>query len=106
MRLRNSEQALKELPGPVTARISKERGRGGREGEDRRRGREREREGREDAKQFILGPPFVFSFGIGEMQRCFLQRMHYFSLRGYGSIMFVSFIKRALCGRHSFRGTL
>lgn len=43
MRLRNSEQALKELPGPVTARISKERGRGGREGEDRRRGREREK---------------------------------------------------------------
>lgn len=45
MRLRNSEQALKELPGPVTARISKERGRGGREGEDRR-GREREKGGK------------------------------------------------------------
>lgn len=28
-------------------------------GEDRRRG---EREGRKDAKQFILGPPLVFSF--------------------------------------------
>lgn len=63
--------------------------------------------GRErDAKQFILGPPLVFSFGIGEMQRCFLQRMHYFSLRRCGSIMFVSFIQGALCGRHSFRGTL
>lgn len=46
MRLRNSEQALKELPGPVTARISKERGRGGREEEDRRRGREREKGGK------------------------------------------------------------
>lgn len=45
MRLRNSEQALKELPGPVTARISKERGRGGRGGEDRR-GREREKGGK------------------------------------------------------------
>ena len=32
------------------------------------------------------------------------ERMHYFSLRRCGSIMFVSFIQKALCGRHSFRG--
>lgn len=57
MRLRNSEQALKELPGPVTARISKERGR---EGEDRRRGRERER--REERRETVYSRPAVCIF--------------------------------------------
>lgn len=56
---------------------------------------------KKDTKRFILSWR-VFSFG-SRRSSVPPERMHYFSLRRCGSIMFVSFIQKALCGRHSFR---